>query len=49
MDEEVQSNGKYFIYINNIYYLAASVDPFNFNTENMVRVEPFNLLLPRRA
>jgi hypothetical protein len=32
-----------------LYIIAAIVNPFNLNTDNMSRIEPFNLYMPRRV
>lgn len=30
-------------------YIVAIVNPFDLNTDNMTRIEPFNLLMPRKV
>lgn len=32
-----------------VILLVAMVNPFDLNTDNMTKIEPFNLLLPRRV
>ena len=48
-EDESQNNSKlYYSYVNH-HILVAMVNPFDLNTDNMTRIDNFNLLLPRRV
>jgi hypothetical protein len=52
LKEEAYSNSNFYLsllFINLYSIIVALVNPFSLNTDNMTRIDPFNLLLPRRA